>query len=553
MRLRLEASSSRESVNQQSEHGSDHLKTDAPQHLDLGHVSGSDRQSSSLSDSPRSTQHNTSPGSDHRYSHHSSSTAGSNSSPEARQTQDQTQADSALFNQLELLHQECQVKEALITRLEEQLAEWNELQAQLHEKDQLNRKYMEALQAAESTIAYLTACNLDSQGGFGTGPSLGSGSGSGGSDVVLQRRCMELQKALQKEEKLNSQLVECLNMAETAISSLSANSSSSDAPENRTDCHELCVRLEAALQQVNASLDGKGPEGVSEGAQGPDRELQRQADSLQEALWEQSRLNAELQEKLRAAEAVAAQQCHNTASIGQEGNCSRQTEGRSLEKDSKGQHGKMSSSGNKSGNSNLSQKEMTKRLSDCLSAAEVAIASLTAHCANPGTFTSGKSTTTNPDLQQQLDRLQRTLQQRAELGEPVEIEPTQQTTRASSHQPNTRAGTKGHPSPQELHHNLCLLLKAFGDHSQRMAELQTALEEERGRRKDSEAQGRADGSRGLPQDVCAQLESLQKALKEKKRACKSLEEKLATAQSIIALQNSAKKRSHGAAQKGNSY
>ncbi len=43
----------------------------------------------------------------------------------------------------------------------------DELQAELQEKDKLNREYLEALQAAESTIAYLTACSLDSECGIG--------------------------------------------------------------------------------------------------------------------------------------------------------------------------------------------------------------------------------------------------------------------------------------------------------------------------------------------------------------------------------------------------
>ncbi|XP_078143085.1 CDK5 regulatory subunit-associated protein 2 isoform X1 [Centroberyx gerrardi] len=533
VRLRMEASSSRQSVGQQPGQGSDHLKTDALQHLHLDHVYGSDQHSPADSDSPRSPQYSTSPGSTLRYAHRSGSPVGSDKGSEASQTLDQAQADSPLFTQLELLHQECQEKEALINKLEEQLADWEDLHAQLQEKDLLNHQYVEALQAAESTIAYLTACNLDSQGGLGSHSSSCTGSGSVGSDAALQSRCIELQKALQEKEKLNSQLIEFLNMAEKAISSLTASLSSSDTPENNADISELCLKLETAIQQMNASLDRKSPGGVLGGPRGPLPELQRHADSLQEALWEQNRLNAELQEKLRAAE--AAQRGHNNSSTSQDG--------KSLKKEeSQGHHGKMGSSGNIS----LSQKEMTKCLTDCLSAAESAIASLTAHCTNTSTSTSGRSAQTSLDLQQHLDRLQRALQEREELG--GQTEPTQPTTKAPSSQSTAWAGTKGRLH-QALHHNLCLLHKAFGDHSQRISELQTSLQEERARREESEAQKRGQDAKGLPQSAQAQLETLQKALREKKRACKSLEEKLATAQSIIALQNSSKKPSHETAQK----
>uniref|UniRef100_UPI003AAC0E90 CDK5 regulatory subunit-associated protein 2 n=1 Tax=Centroberyx gerrardi TaxID=166262 RepID=UPI003AAC0E90 len=533
VRLRMEASSSRQSVGQQPGQGSDHLKTDALQHLHLDHVYGSDQHSPADSDSPRSPQYSTSPGSTLRYAHRSGSPVGSDKGSEASQTLDQAQADSPLFTQLELLHQECQEKEALINKLEEQLADWEDLHAQLQEKDLLNHQYVEALQAAESTIAYLTACNLDSQGGLGSHSSSCTGSGSVGSDAALQSRCIELQKALQEKEKLNSQLIEFLNMAEKAISSLTASLSSSDTPENNADISELCLKLETAIQQMNASLDRKSPGGVLGGPRGPLPELQRHADSLQEALWEQNRLNAELQEKLRAAE--AAQRGHNNSSTSQDG--------KSLKKEeSQGHHGKMGSSGN----IGLSQKEMTKCLTDCLSAAESAIASLTAHCTNTSTSTSGRSAQTSLDLQQHLDRLQRALQEREELG--GQTEPTQPTTKAPSSQSTAWAGTKGRLH-QALHHNLCLLHKAFGDHSQRISELQTSLQEERARREESEAQRRGQDAKGLPQSAQAQLETLQKALREKKRACKSLEEKLATAQSIIALQNSSKKPSHETAQK----
>ncbi len=117
--------------------------------------------------------------------------------------------ESELMAQLELLNQECQEKEELISRLREQVQEWDELQAELQEKDKLNREYLEALQAAESTIAYLTACSLDSECGIGqTG------------DVILQQHCADLQKAVEEKDRLNGQLLDCLNSAESAIALL---------------------------------------------------------------------------------------------------------------------------------------------------------------------------------------------------------------------------------------------------------------------------------------------------------------------------------------------
>ncbi|KAM4635269.1 CDK5 regulatory subunit-associated protein 2 isoform 3-T3 [Polymixia lowei] len=538
------SSSSRQSVSQQSTQDSDHLKTDALQHLQLNPFCESNQHSSVDPESPASTEHSTSTSSNIRYAHNSSSPLDSldlmDNSPEARQTLDQTEADcQALFTQLELLHQECQEKEALINRLEEQLAEWEELRAQLQEKDQLSHQYIEALQAAESTIAYLTACNLDSQGG----PGSGLGSVSADSDAALQRRCMELQKSLEEKEMLNAQF---LAMAEKAVSSFSASLSSSNSPENHAESHELCLRLESALQLMNASLDGKSPGRVSGAPQGPNPELQRHADSLQEALWKQNRLNAELQEKLRSAEAAAAQRVHNDTGAGQEDDFSQQAVGESLQKDQSREHrGKMESSGN----IGSSQREMTKCLSDCLSAAESAVASLTAHCTSTSISTSGRSAQRSPDLHQLLERLQRALQQREGLWDLGQTEPPQQTSRASINQPTAQVGTKATRTFQDLHHNLGLLYKTFGDQSQRIAELQASLHEEMGSREESEAQAREQDAKGLQGNLQAQLEVLQKALKEKKRTCKSLEEKLATAQSIITLQNSSKKPSHETAQK----
>uniref|UniRef100_A0A4W5RQV6 CDK5 regulatory subunit associated protein 2 n=1 Tax=Hucho hucho TaxID=62062 RepID=A0A4W5RQV6_9TELE len=537
---KTDTAGSGESVNQASDEFSEHLRGDVLHQLGLDHHHEQQTSDSDSHSSPRAAQH-CSPG-----SNHSSTTRGTTRQGlEMEFLRAQAPTDAELLSQLELLHQECQDKEQLIDRLEEQMAEWDELQAQLREKDRLNRHYVEALQAAESTITYLTACNLDrnSQGGV-------LGSGSPGSEYKLQRQCIELQKALEEKERLNTQLVECLNMVEAAIASLPGTSSSANALDGHLDPQELCTRLEAALRHVSASLD---PLVLKTSAPGPsgcplalDAERQQQADSLQEALWEQSRLNVELQERLRAAEeAVAQQGTANTAPAGLEGNYGRQLEEDLNEfprgNETKGQrgwgehHGRSKMASDEK--SSLGSERVAKHLSECLRAAESAIGSLTAHCTNTstGTSTTTRAAQTSSDLQQQLDRLQRALQEREALDDLGSTEPThQQTSRTPTRHTTLGAET---PSRLELHHNICLLQKAFYD-----------LQEERGRR-EREAQTMEPGAWVPPRDVQAQLESLQKALKERKRACKSLEEKLATAQSIIAQQNTSKKTSHVATQR----
>ncbi|XP_046901597.1 CDK5 regulatory subunit-associated protein 2-like isoform X3 [Hypomesus transpacificus] len=519
VRLKSEGSSgwgSRESVQPDCSNEGQHL---GPDHRG---VHGSDQKTSPDSDSPSSTldvnlgsaQH---PGA--RLGMEVRKGPGSEDHQAAEMEPWQGQSDIELLAQLELLHQECQEKEGLVVRLEEQVAEWEELHSQLQEKDKLNRQYLEALRAAESTIAYLTACNLDSQAGGG--PPAGSGS-----DPALRRQCLELQTALQEKETLNSQLVECLSMAETAISSLSATSpSSSDGSDGRGDPQELCVRLEAALRQVNASLDGRrtaaGP-GTAGGQRGPDQELQRQADSLQEALWEQSRLNAELQERLRAAEAGS---CH-TAPSGLEGGGNRQVEG---------QRGRNAAAASE--RTGASQEETCRRLSECLGVTEAALASLAVLCTATGsTFSADRLAQTGSDLQTQLDRLQKVLKEKEALGEAGSAGPG----RTSTHQNQTPTGAgAGGASTQNPHHNLCLLQRLFYEHAQRISELQAALETRDARLREPGPGAAASGN------AQAQMEALQKALKEKKKTCRSLEEKLVTAQSIIALHNS-KKPSDGA-------
>ncbi|XP_040013049.1 CDK5 regulatory subunit-associated protein 2 isoform X3 [Xiphias gladius] len=493
VRLRVEASSSGRLFL-----SSEHLGTDALQHLHSDDVYGSDQQLHAESDSSISLQQSTSPSSTIRYAQCSGGPVEADKGSEAPNRLENLQAESALFTQLELLHQECQEKETLINKLSEQLADWEELHAQLQEKEQLNRQYVEALQAAESTIAYLTACSLDSQGGFGSQTNLGIGSSSVGSDAVLHSRCMELQKALQDKEELNNQLIELLNMAEKAITS-------SDSQEKNPEIGDLCLKIEGALQQVNEFSNRENPRGVFGSTDDSMQELQRHTDSLQEALWEQNRLNAELQEKLRAADA-AAQQDYNCNSAGQDGKCSRQT---AAENESEEHHGAMGSSDKTSLN-----QEMTKVLMNCLSATESAIASLAEHCTNPCSLTSARSSQISTDLQMNLDKLQKALHEREELREPT--------------QPTTKSRTKGQPH-REIHQNLCLLYKVFSDLSHRISELQASLQDERNHREESEAHRTMQDGKGLPPSVQLQLETLHKALREKKKACKNLEEKLASA------------------------
>lgn len=113
-----------------------------------------------------------------------------------------------------------------------------------------------------------------------------------------------------------------------------------------------------------------------------------------------------------------------------------------------------------------------------------------------------------------LDKLQRALQERRDLGEAAK--------------PCGNLSSDGQ-LPQGLHGNLCRLYKVFNDHHQRICDLQASLQEDRGRREESEVHPTAQDAMGLPPSVQVELETLHKALREKRKTCKSLEEKLATA------------------------
>ncbi|XP_055369484.1 CDK5 regulatory subunit-associated protein 2 isoform X12 [Betta splendens] len=472
VRLRTEASNdgSTYSVN------SDHLQTDTLQ-PPANIVYGSEHEMHADCDSPTLLQENTSPSPGHR----SFSPVGSDKGSDNGNTMDHSHTNSALFTQLELLHQECQEKEALIAKLSEQLADWEELHSQLQIKEQ---QYVDALQAAESTIAYLTACNLDSQ--------LGSDSGSVDSNAALSSRCLELQKALQEKEELNNQLLELLNMAEQAIFSF-------NIQEKNPKFSDLCSKIDQGLQHVSSNRDSSKSALGSTGES--TQELRQSADTLQDTLLEHNSPNAKLQEKRRATNNNGSQ------------------DGKHLQHIAENDDSRAKGS---SDNCSINQ-EMTNVLMNCLNAAESAVASLAAHCSSTGFLPSARSFKFSPDLQMNLDKLQNALQERQEMEES-----THPTSKSSSSKSTSSDVSKGQPH-QELHQNVCLIYILFNKLSQRISELQASLQEERDRREQTEAPWTVQDGKALPPIVQAQLETLHKALREKKKACKSLEEKLATA------------------------
>ncbi|XP_075870002.1 CDK5 regulatory subunit-associated protein 2 isoform X5 [Nelusetta ayraudi] len=459
-RLRVETGKGEQSV------GPDHLKADALSHQHDEDFYDSDQHVLADSDIPPSSDRSV-----------SSSSQRELEGSEARSVPGHTHVDSDLFNQLELLHLECQEKEALINTFRQRLADWEEINAQLQEKDQMNRKYMEALQAAESTIAYLTACNLDSQGGFRSHANLSAGLEHVGPDASLYRRCIELQDGLNEKEEHNNQLTELLNLAERVIAS-------QNTQVEHPEASDLCSRITTALQEGSTSPSRQSPRGGPAGTSADSiQELQRHADTLQKALWEQNRINAELQERLRVADAESLKK--------------RDSKEQLVDRDDL--------------DCVKSDREMTKVLIKCLSAAESTVGSLAAHCA---ASTSGRSSEANTDVQMNLDQLHRALQEKSEFG---------------SASGGSRLDEAQGPPQQALHHNLCSLYNVFTSNCQRICELQDSLNEERCRKRESKELRAVSDAKGLPPDVQAQLETLHKALREKKKACKSLEERLATA------------------------
>ncbi|KAK2872302.1 hypothetical protein Q8A67_022199 [Cirrhinus molitorella] len=425
-----------------------------------------------------------------------------------------------LVAQLELLNQECQEKEELISHLRQQVQEWDELQAELQEKDKLNREYLEALQAAESTIAYLTACSLDSECGIGqTG------------DVTLQQRYADLQKAVEEKDQLNAQLLDCLNSAESAIALLrNVDNTSSQMDLEQEDPKELCKRLEDSIGEIRTSQQSNDRSKESQSPEvgpklGPDSDLQRQVDSLQESLLQQCRMNAELQEKLWTSEAAvkklsaAVSSKGNSAPTSLEGNYTPGPEGKVL---------------------SLQQQQLTDCLSECIRAAEGAVKSLTDVCSKPNQ--ADVETLSSPELNKWLERLQRALLERESLDDTFCTEKRQQKTstpiqNSEGSNPGLQQNVqKPVSSHQNLHKNLLMLLQIYTERAHKMSKLEEAIS---GRGQNGGA-GDAPGNESL--EMNAQIESLQKALKEKQRACRKLEEKLAIAQSVIAVHGSNKEK-----------
>ncbi|KAL0163345.1 hypothetical protein M9458_042741, partial [Cirrhinus mrigala] len=419
--------------------------------------------------------------------------------------------ESELMAQLELLNQECQEKEELISRLRQQVQEWDELQAELQEKDNLNREYLEALQAAESTIAYLTACSLDSECGIGqTG------------EVTLQQRCADLQKAVEEKDRLNAQLLDCLNSAESAIAVLSnVDTTSSQTDFGQEDPKALCKRLEDLIGEIRTSQQSNDRSKESQSPEvgpklGPDSDLQRQVNLLQESLLQQCKMNGELQEKLWTSEA-AVKKLHeaisakrNGAPTGLEGNYTPSPEGKIL---------------------SLQQQQLMDCLSECVRAAEGAVKSLAEVCSKPNQ--PHVDISSSPELKKWLERLQRALLERESLEDSAYTEKHQQKTSTpiQNHENEQQNVQEPVSSQQNLHKNLLMLLQIYTERAQKMSKLEEAV---------SEGAGDAPGNEILERN--AQIESLQKALKEKQRACRKLEEKLAIAQSVIAEHGSNKEK-----------
>ncbi|KAG7248675.1 hypothetical protein CRUP_014982, partial [Coryphaenoides rupestris] len=409
-----------------------------------------------------------------------------------------------MLAQLELLHQECQEKESLITELEDKLSAWEELHAQLQEKDHLTRQYAEALQAAESTIAYLTACNLDGNSGLGSTTATTTPTAA-----ALQRECTELHKTLQEKERLNGHLVEFLNMTGREISAVRASLSSSKTAASR----ELCSRLESALQQMNASLAAQNnmPWGSHLGPE-------QNANGLQPGRRGLESLDAECEEGT-PSEASDVLPGLNHDGVLHEDYFSRQIAGESVDKDRlRDIEGKSSCS-----EGSVAHGEMAKCLSDCLSAAESAIASLAAHCTDADSSSSGMLAQTGSDLQRHLQRLQISLKELGKLEDRGQLEEAKNGS-------NRRSGSQ--PPYQELQRNILLLYRAFCDHAQRISDLKAQASslqaEKRLQGEESETQVSVDspGAKGLPGNIKAQQpERLQKPLKDKKKMSKVLEEK----------------------------
>ncbi|KPP78764.1 CDK5 regulatory subunit-associated protein 2-like [Scleropages formosus] len=432
---------------------------------------------------------------------------------------DRHSTDIELLKQLELLHNECQVKEQVIAELEEQASKSEELEVKLKEKEHLNRQFVEALQAAESTIQYLTACNLDRD--------------DQAHDSDVHRQCCEFRRALQEKEELNKQLVDCLHVAESAIASLSAFTSDSAAEDILTTCtapQELLQKLENALQRISASVDessGYKEKAETLDSQDSNNDLHRQIDQLQEALWEQNRQNAELQERLYAAELMVTQQ-NNTSGVADEDKVKKVQKNEELKKELiREEANKIYGCGmqnqpktDKFRKDHELQDQLIQQLAECFYATESAIASLTDCCSQNYSTERPMSTTA---LQEQLQKLQKALQENGQWHKLY----------LNSYHQNAKA-TGVNDQYMDLYHNISNLLRTFTENGRVISELQKALEEQKNKNKEYENLLKTAMTNPIMPDVPGELESLQKALREQKCICQALQEELAVAQSVIA-------------------
>ncbi|KAF7696828.1 hypothetical protein HF521_005246 [Silurus meridionalis] len=457
---------------------------------------------------------------------------------------------SELLSQLELLNQECQEKEELISQLQFQMQNWEGLQAELQEKKRLNAQYLEALHAAKSTIAYLTACNLDSESGLGQ-----SGLASNSS---LQQQCTEPQRVVQEKDQFNVQLLEFLNTAEVAIASLTSFNQPESFSSRQNDPQALCERLEGLLSQMKAlQKQGKSSASTPKELHLPDgnsvSELQRQAETLQESLLQQCRLNPELQEKFRTTEETITKMFaqRNSPTNDQELICNHKAT--SPQEETIHEHEK-------------NQHRLVACLLEYILAAEQTAGSLADYGSRSDQLLHGSDSLPNTELEQNLNRLQKAVLERdrvwppgstdmshSTIVDPLQHKPVLQISGAAQQKTSTpipqgqqKQGQQniletwdpdqsGSPHPN-LYKSLTLLVQIVKQHAQKVWELAEAL-------KVKKVQGFKAAGELNPESV-AQLESLQKALKEKQKMCQKLEEKLASAQSIIALQKPSNRDKH---------
>ncbi|XP_072310730.1 CDK5 regulatory subunit-associated protein 2 [Eucyclogobius newberryi] len=385
----------------------------------------------------------------------------SNNNDNDKQTTRSALPDALLATQLERLQQQCQDKEALIWELNEKLADLNELQVQLQEKECLNVQITEALQAAESTIAYLTACSLDTQGALGSNLS--------GSNATLQNKCTELEHALNEKEEHICELTELLNEADKALNLSKIHSPNYDG---RLD-------IKASFHK-NANSKKHHPDDLSGSSCEPPPNAQ----------LDRNRNTAAPAEESQTTDAVVRGGQHEDSSgrtpSGQfEAVCSQMSD---------------------------SQKRITVVLMNCINTTESTVAALTAHCTN-----TSRSTVTATELQTCLDKLKRAFSDKENLGDAALF----------SVETND-AECPGSPQPKEKHadgphHNLQVLYEAFGSLQQKLFELQAS-------QKSSDVQRASQNTKALPPNVQNQIETLHKELREKRKAYKSLEEKLAATQ-----------------------